>query len=147
VYLAYKKNLSKNNLAYDALHGMAYYIFLKSLRILEEFKKNPHIKIPPKSPCINFQSLEKFKNLIFILKRFSLWISAQQPAGLLGPFGPTGPAGFLLPPRAKQSRHRRHRPFATSPRLPSLACHGATSPSSALHPSTISPSSPLHSTD
>jgi hypothetical protein len=34
------------------------------LRSLEEFRKNPHVKIPPKSPT-NFQSLGKFKNLIF----------------------------------------------------------------------------------
>jgi hypothetical protein len=44
---------------------MAYYIFLKSLRSLEEFRKNPHVKIPPKSPSTNFQSLGKFKNPIF----------------------------------------------------------------------------------
>jgi hypothetical protein len=44
---------------------MAYYIFLKSLRSLEEFRKNPHFKIPPKSHSTNFQSLGKFKNPIF----------------------------------------------------------------------------------
>jgi hypothetical protein len=46
---------------------MAWHIifFLKSLRSLEEFRKNPHVKIPPKSPCANFQSHGKFKNLIF----------------------------------------------------------------------------------
>jgi hypothetical protein len=44
---------------------MTYYIFLKSLRSLEEFRKNPYVKIPPKSLCVNFQSLAKFKNLIF----------------------------------------------------------------------------------
>jgi hypothetical protein len=44
---------------------MAYYIFLKSLRGLEEFRKNPHVKIPPKSTSTNFQSLGKFKNPIF----------------------------------------------------------------------------------
>jgi hypothetical protein len=55
------KNLPKINLVQDALHGMAYYIFLKSLRSLEEFRKNPHIKIP----STNFQSLGKFKNPIF----------------------------------------------------------------------------------
>jgi hypothetical protein len=44
---------------------MAYYIFLKSLRSLEEFRKNPHVKIPPKSPSTKFQSLGKFKNPIF----------------------------------------------------------------------------------
>jgi hypothetical protein len=43
---------------------MAYYIFLKSLRSIEDFRKNPHVKIPPKSPT-NFQSLGKFKNPIF----------------------------------------------------------------------------------
>jgi hypothetical protein len=44
---------------------MAYSIFLKSLRSLEEFRKKPHIKFPPKSPCANFQSLGKFRNTIF----------------------------------------------------------------------------------
>jgi hypothetical protein len=47
---------------------MAYFIFRKYLRSLEEFRKNPHVKIPPKSPCANFQSLGIFKNLIFIQK-------------------------------------------------------------------------------
>jgi hypothetical protein len=41
---------------------MAYFIFLKFLRSIGEFRKNPHIKIPPKSPCVNFQSLCIFKN-------------------------------------------------------------------------------------
>jgi hypothetical protein len=44
---------------------MAYYIFLNSLRSLEEFRKNPHVKVPPKSPSTNFQSLGKFKTPIF----------------------------------------------------------------------------------
>jgi hypothetical protein len=47
---------------------MACYIFLKSFRSLEEFRKNPHVKIPPKSPSTNFQSLGKFKNPILIQK-------------------------------------------------------------------------------
>jgi hypothetical protein len=33
---------------------MAYYIFLKSLKSLEEFRKNPHVKNTPKSPSTNF---------------------------------------------------------------------------------------------
>jgi hypothetical protein len=45
---------------------MAYSIFLKYLRSLEEFRKNLHIKIPPKSPCAHFQRLGIFKNSIFI---------------------------------------------------------------------------------
>jgi hypothetical protein len=48
------------------------------LTSLEEFRKNPHVKIPPKSPCANFQSLGKFKNLILIRKFFFL-ISARPP--------------------------------------------------------------------
>jgi hypothetical protein len=46
---------------------MAWHIifFLKSLTSLEEFRKNPHVKFPPKSPCANFQSLGIFKNPIF----------------------------------------------------------------------------------
>jgi hypothetical protein len=47
---------------------MTYFIFLKSLRSLEEFRKNPHVKIRPKYSCANFQSLAIFKNLIFIQK-------------------------------------------------------------------------------
>jgi hypothetical protein len=47
---------------------MAYYNLIKSLGILEELRKNPHLKIPPKSPCTNFQSLCKFKNPILFPK-------------------------------------------------------------------------------
>jgi hypothetical protein len=83
---------SKNNLAKHALHGMAYFIFLKSLKSLEEFRKNPHIKIPPKSPCTNFQSLAIFKNLIFIPKRIFPQISAQSAQQ------PAGPSGLLAHP-------------------------------------------------
>jgi hypothetical protein len=54
---------------------MAYYIFLKSLRSLEEFKKNPHVKIPPKSLSTNFQSLGKLKNLIFNSEFFFLLLA------------------------------------------------------------------------
>jgi hypothetical protein len=46
------------------MHSMAWHIifFLKSLRSLEEFRKNPHVKIPPKSSCANFQALVNLKN-------------------------------------------------------------------------------------
>jgi hypothetical protein len=74
---------------------MAYYIFLKSLGSLEEFRENPHIKIPPKSPT-NFQSLGIFRNPICIRKRIFLQLSAQtaqQPSGLLAPSGPASRAG------------------------------------------------------
>jgi hypothetical protein len=64
---------------------MAWHIsfFLKHLRSLEEFRKNPHVKIPPKSPCANFQRLGIFKNQILFEKEFSSLSAqpAQQPAG------------------------------------------------------------------
>jgi hypothetical protein len=80
---------------------MAYYIFLKFLRSLEEFRKNLHIKIPPKSPCPNFQSLA-------ILKKSNFYSETNFPSNFgpispstsrpIRPFGPAGPAGLLLPP-------------------------------------------------
>jgi hypothetical protein len=80
---------------------MAYYIFLKSLRSLEEFRKNPHVKIPPKSPCANFQSLGKFKNPIFnseiLFFTFGLADLAAHSA-----VSQTGPAG--LSPLAGQTQ-------------------------------------------
>jgi hypothetical protein len=83
---------------------MAYFIFLKYLRSLEEFRKNPHVKISPKSPPTNFKSLGIFKNQILFRKEFSSLSAqpAQQPAGPSGlsaqpqPFFPFQPA--ILPP-------------------------------------------------
>jgi hypothetical protein len=63
---------------------MEYYIFLKSLRSLEEFRKNTHVKIPPKSPSTNFQSLGKFKNLIFNSEILFPYIRPGRPCGPLG---------------------------------------------------------------
>jgi hypothetical protein len=60
---------------------MACFIFLKYLRILEEFRKNPHIKIPPKSPCENFQSLGIFKNQILFGKEFFRRFRPIRPFG------------------------------------------------------------------
>jgi hypothetical protein len=57
---------------------MAYYIFLKSLRSLEEFRKNPHVKIPPKSSCANFQALVNSK-IQFLIQKFFFLISARPP--------------------------------------------------------------------
>jgi hypothetical protein len=39
---------------------MTYFIFLKYLDSLEDFRKNPHVKFLPKSPCAIFQSSAKF---------------------------------------------------------------------------------------
>jgi hypothetical protein len=62
------------------LHGMAYYIFLKSWRSLKEFRKNPHLKISPKSPSTNFQSLAIIKNQIFIRKKNFLHFRPIRPS-------------------------------------------------------------------
>jgi hypothetical protein len=76
---------------------MAYYIFLKSLRSLEEFRKNPHVKIPPKSPSTNFPSIGKFKIQFLIQKSFFFTFGpATQPRPIsFFPYGrfplPTGP--------------------------------------------------------
>ncbi len=59
---------------------MAYFIFLKYLRSLEEFRKNPHVKIPPKSICANFQILELAEQyLAFIeeVRRVRLEVAAD----------------------------------------------------------------------
>jgi hypothetical protein len=77
------------------LHSMAYYIFLKTLRSLEEFRKNPHVKIPPKSLSTYFQSLGKFKNPIFIRNFFP-----QNSAHPAQP-RPCWPAPHRRPPRVR----------------------------------------------
>jgi hypothetical protein len=79
---------------------MAYYIFLKSLRSLEEFRKNPHVKIPPKSPSTNFQSLGKFKNPIFNSEIPFFHIFAQADLVAHSASGPASPLA-APPPQAK----------------------------------------------
>jgi hypothetical protein len=75
---------------------MAYYIFLKSLRSLEEFRKNPHVKIHPKSPSTNFQSLGKFKNPIF---NSEIIFPCFRPGQPCDPFGlwPSQPTSRTIP--------------------------------------------------
>jgi hypothetical protein len=94
-YSTYEK-LPKINLVYDALHGMAYYIFLKSLRSPEEFRKHPHVKIPPKSPSTHFQSLGKFKNPILIRNFFFLIFGLADPVARLAS-GPARPPAASSP--------------------------------------------------
>jgi hypothetical protein len=82
-----RKRFSQFNLAKDAFMTWHIVFFIKSLRILEEFRKNPCVKIPPKSPCANFQSLDKFKIPFFILKGISLQFRPSQPSRPAGLFG------------------------------------------------------------
>jgi hypothetical protein len=124
------KNFPKINLVYDALHGMACYIFLKSMRSLAEFRKNPHVKIPPKSPSTNFQSLGKFKNPILIQKFLFFLIfgrSTPRPAWPLARPAhrprrsrrPKSPGRPIQP--ARQSRLRGKYVFLYGSRLPEPA--------------------------
>jgi hypothetical protein len=107
---------------------MAYYIFLKSLRSLEEFRKNPHVKIPPKSTSTNFQSLGKFKNPIF---NSEILFIDFGPADLVA-HSASGPANPLAAPPlqaetiprrpiqpARRSRLREEYVFPFDSRLPS----------------------------
>jgi hypothetical protein len=96
---------------------MAYFISLKYLDSLEDFRKNPHVKIPPKSPPTNFQSLGIFKNQILFGKEFFLH---SRPSSQLahpafwpsrGPFFFFQPAIFLPPPHwASADPAHRHGP-------------------------------------
>jgi hypothetical protein len=109
------------------------------LMSLEEFRKSPHIKIPPKSPCTNFQSLGIFKNPIFILKEIFLQLSAQQPAdpsGLLA-HSPQLAFFFLLLHRSRASKPAPPASIAL-PRwsAPTTSTKGKKSPH---HPSFIPP--------
>jgi hypothetical protein len=78
---------------------MTYYIFLKSWMSLEEFRKNPHLKISPKSPSTNFQSLAIIKNQIFIRKRIFLHFRLIRPSGqpAYSTSRPTPPPGLRFP--------------------------------------------------
>jgi hypothetical protein len=137
------KNLSKNKscIGCIVLHGMTYYIFLKSLRSPEEFTKNLHIKIPPKSPPTNFQSLCIFKkSKIYseiILLRFRLIRPSLAHAGLLHPAGH----------RARARPTRPEQPWRICQKVPllrvcavrqrrllSLSCHCQVGPTRQFHP-------------
>jgi hypothetical protein len=83
------------------MHCMAYYIFLKSLRSLEEFRTNPHVKIPSKSPSTNFQSLAIIKNQFFIRKRIFLHF---QPRTAQRPVRPLSPATLPGAPSSRGTR-------------------------------------------
>jgi hypothetical protein len=87
------------------MHCMAWHIifFLKSLRSLEEFRKNPHVKIPPKSPSTNFQSLGKFKNPIFNSEILFPCFRPGRPCGPLGLWPNQLPLASPLP-QAKAHR-------------------------------------------
>jgi hypothetical protein len=66
--------------------------FLKSLESLEDFRKNPRIQTPSKSPCTNFQSLVKFQNSN---KNLKMILFDSDPLGQLGPAAQSNPRSLL----------------------------------------------------
>jgi hypothetical protein len=136
---------------------MTYFIFLKYLRNLEEFRKNPHVKIPPKSPCANFQSLGIFKKSNFIRKRIFLTFGPTGPAASrpIRSFDPAAALFFLsnwpFPPlplglslSAGPAHFTAQRPSSSSsPRRPSAASRLARPPHPRCHAPSFSARSPL----
>jgi hypothetical protein len=127
---------------------MAYYIFLKSLRSVEEFRKNHHVKIPPKSPSTNFQSLGKFKNLIFNSEILFLDFGPvdlaahpasqpSQPTGHAAPIGRNRPDRPIQPARWSRLHGKYVFPFGSRlpsrPPLPRLSVNRAPDVSSIPH--------------
>jgi hypothetical protein len=76
--------------------------------------KNPRIEIPSKSPCTNFQRLEKFQNSFKIPNRIFYLISAhlaRRPTGMCGPAGPPGRHPILPPLAALSATPACHPPL------------------------------------
>jgi hypothetical protein len=128
------KNISKNKscIGCIAWHGILY--FSKSLRSPEEFMKNPHIKIPPKSPPTNIQSLCIFKkSKIYseiILLRFRPVPARFAPPATVHALGPLDPSrlGIL-------AKRRLFFEFAQSGNdASSLSCHCQVGPACQFHP-------------
>jgi hypothetical protein len=119
---------------------MAYYIFLKSLRSPEEFTKNPHIKIPPKSPPTNFQSLCIFKKSKIYSDIILLRFRPIRPSlARAGPLGPTGHRACARPTRPEQpsvfAKRRLFFKFAQSGNdASSPSCHCQVGPTRQFHP-------------
>jgi hypothetical protein len=121
------------------IHGMTYYIFLKSLRSLEEFRKNPRVKIHPKAPSTNFHGLGKFKNpnfnseIIFLAFGPAI-LAARSASGLAGlpvakfPAGQNHP-GQPIQPTCRSRLHGKY-VFLFRSRLP----ESAASPSPLCQP-------------
>jgi hypothetical protein len=115
------------------------------LRSLEEFRKNPHVKIPPKSPSTNFQSLGKFKNPIF---NSEIIFPSFRPGQSCGPFSlwPSQPTSRAIPrrPKSPQPAHPVRASVASSweIRFPFLIM-----PSRAGHLSLVSLSTGPHLSD
>jgi hypothetical protein len=105
---------------------MACYIFLKSLRSLEEFRKNPHVKIPPNLLLQISKALVNSKIQFLIQKFFSLLSARPTPR-------PVRP----LP----QPAHRPRRPRGLKQTRPAHPAHASVASSREIRfPFRITPS-------
>jgi hypothetical protein len=96
---------------------MAYYIFLKSLRSLEEFRENPHVKIPLNLLLQISKALVNSK-IQFLIQKFFFLISAWPTLRTTRPLGPAIPLAAPSPAGRKRpagpSSPRVGRVFAES---------------------------------
>jgi hypothetical protein len=127
-----------------AWHGMAYYIFPKSLTSLEEFRKNPHVKIPTKSPSTIFQSLAIINNQILFGKEFFLHIRPNRPSGQLAR---PGSQPHRPPPLFSRRPRMRARPISVCVALAYLpkavSSSSLRSPTTTPSPSVTTTRAPL----
>jgi hypothetical protein len=130
------------------MHCLAWHIifFLKSLRSLEEFRKNPHVKIAPKSHSTIFQSPAIIKKSNFIQKRIFpslLAQSAQRPAGPSGLSAQPAPPPplFFRRPRAHAWPISACAAMAYLPKA--VTSSSLRSPVTMPSPSSLSPLNPL----
>jgi hypothetical protein len=65
--------------------------FIKSLRSLEEFRKNPHAQIPPKLLVQFSKALAKNLKFNLNLKEFLPWNPAQSASRPVRPLWPSRP--------------------------------------------------------
>jgi hypothetical protein len=91
---------------------MAYYIFLKSLRSLEEFRKNPHVKIPPNLLVQISKALVNSK-IQFLIQNFFFFAFGPVDLAAHSASGPAGPCWPLFSCRLKPTG----RPKPLGPRV------------------------------
>jgi hypothetical protein len=107
----YQDNAFTKNLL--GLHGMAYYIFLKSLRSLEEFRKIPTSKFLLNLLVQIFKALVNSKIQLLLRKGF-LFRFGPAARRCIWPFSPAGLTGYTRP--------------SCSPSLPPAETSAATGP-------------------
>jgi hypothetical protein len=100
---------------------MAYFIFLKYLRSLEDFRKNPHVKNSSKISSYKFSKPFYIqKSNFYSEKNFSFTFGLIGPAASqpIWPFGPCSPPNLSSSSCTEARCRRRHQPCAAVQRHP-----------------------------